>query len=189
MPGATGSVLPVSTSSAIISARFQRISNTSASIQLSNRILPFSCDRIAASVVALVGDPGDGVGHLRGSLGRAERRPRRECGLRRGDRIGHVLLRCGRRMPHDDARFARVCDRERLVGLTLRAPDVQPCPNCLQRFSHDDQAPLCVLSSVMGTALCVHKQVYVHSCLLVNHIVLLSPRRAPHVGIRPQASR
>ena len=32
-----------------MSARFQRISNTSASIQASKRILPFSCDRIAAS--------------------------------------------------------------------------------------------------------------------------------------------
>ncbi len=50
MPGTTGSVFPVSTSSAIIRARFQRISNTSASIQLSNRILPFSCERIAASM-------------------------------------------------------------------------------------------------------------------------------------------
>ena len=40
----------MSTSSAIIRARFQRISKTSASIQLSKRILPFSCDRMAASV-------------------------------------------------------------------------------------------------------------------------------------------
>ena len=74
-------------------------------------------------------------------------------------------------------------------SIALRTPDVQPRSNCLQRSSHDDQAPLCVLSSVMGTALCVHKQVYVHSCLLVNHIVLLSPRRPREVGIRPQASR
>ncbi len=50
MPGTTGRVFPVSTSSAIIRARFQRISKTSASIQLSKRILPFSCDRMAASV-------------------------------------------------------------------------------------------------------------------------------------------
>ncbi len=49
MPGTTGRVLPVSTSSAIISARFQRISNTRASIQLSKRILPFSCESTAAS--------------------------------------------------------------------------------------------------------------------------------------------
>ena len=40
---------PVSTSSASISARFQRISKTSASTHASKRTLPFSCERIAAS--------------------------------------------------------------------------------------------------------------------------------------------
>ena len=49
MPGTTASTLPVSTSSASISARFQRISKTSESIHDSKRILPFSCERIAAS--------------------------------------------------------------------------------------------------------------------------------------------
>ena len=48
-PGTGGSTFAVSTSSAWLKANFQRISNTSESTQASKRILPFSCERIAAS--------------------------------------------------------------------------------------------------------------------------------------------
>ena len=48
-PGTAGRVWSVSTSSASMRARFQRISNTSASTHASKRTLPFSCERIAAS--------------------------------------------------------------------------------------------------------------------------------------------
>ena len=171
-----------------MSARFQRISKTSASIHASKRILPFSCDRIAASASRSSAIPSIAARHLRSARSVArQRRPRGERGLRRGDRVGDVLLGSGCRVPGDDARFSGIGDRQCLVGLALRASDEQSRADCLQCLRHGDQAPLCDLRIADRMRLRIPKQVYLHSCLLVNQFMLLSPRRSPGDRIGPQA--
>ena len=92
-------------------ARFQRISNTSASIHA------LECGSCRS--------PATGSRRPRLARRRSRRSPRpsvaarsvalsarpgRERGLRRGDRVGHVLLRSGCRVADDDSRLAGICD-------------------------------------------------------------------------------
>ena len=151
-PGTTGSTLPVSTSSASIEREVPadlEDERVDPGLEADLAVL-LRQDR--GVLVAVVGDALDRGGHLRGALAAAVS----------ADHAGNAAFAAatasatsccgrGRRVADDHARLARVGDRRASsVGLPLLAADVQPGPDCLQRFSHDDQAPLCVLSSVDG---------------------------------------
>ena len=77
-------------------------------------------------LVALVGEPLDRGGHLRGPLRGGQRRPGRVGGLRRGDRVGHVLLRRGRGGAHHHAGAGGVHHLQHVAGGPLLASDVEP---------------------------------------------------------------
>ena len=93
-PGTGGSTFAVSTSSAWLRASFQRISSTSESTQASKRILPFSCDRIAASASRFGAvDALQSGQHLLGALLRRESGPGRIRSLRGGNGVADILRR------------------------------------------------------------------------------------------------
>ena len=125
-PGTGGSTFAVSTSSAWLSASFQRISSTSESTQASKRILPFSCDRIAASASRFAPSmPFESGQHLLGALLRREGGPGRIRGLGGGNGIADILRRGRRGMTDHDARLGRIGNRHLVRGLSLLAPDEQ----------------------------------------------------------------
>jgi hypothetical protein len=101
-------------------------------------------------LVAIIRDPGDRHAHPRRPLGRRQRRPSRERGLRRGDRIGDVRGRRRCRLAHDRVRLPWIRDAEHVVREALLAADEQACAyadSCgvdRSRIRHGDCPPLCV---------------------------------------------